>query len=121
MNVVLLTADLMTQSRVEAAALRSAVSLRSVSNPSALAASVVESSAAAVILDLTLPTLDVAASVAELKSLPGVKPTIIAFGPHVHEPLLAAAQAAGCDEVLSRGQFFSQLDAILSRIAAASQ
>jgi CheY-like chemotaxis protein len=121
MNVVLLTADLMTQSRVEAAATRSAVSLRSVSDPTGLATSVAELLASAVILDLTLPTLDVAASVAQLRSLPGVKPVIIAFGPHVHESLLAAAQEAGCDEVLSRGQFFAQLDSILGRSFAAPQ
>jgi hypothetical protein len=33
----------------------------------------------------------------------------------VHEGLLAAAQGAGCDEVLSRGQFFAQLDGIVRR------
>jgi CheY-like chemotaxis protein len=118
MHVVLLTADLMTQSRVEAAATRSAASLRTVSNPVALASSVAESSATAVILDLTLATLDVATSVAQLKALPGAKPILIAFGPHVHESLLAAAQAAGCDEVLSRGQFFAHLDEILGRSTA---
>jgi hypothetical protein len=30
---------------------------------------------------------------------------IIAYGPHVDEALLADAKEAGCDEVLTRGQF----------------
>jgi DNA-binding NarL/FixJ family response regulator len=34
---------------------------------------------------------------------------IIAFGPHVERDVLAAAQAAGCDEVLARSVFFSTL------------
>jgi hypothetical protein len=40
---------------------------------------------------------------------------VIAFGPHVHEDRLAAARAAGCDSVLSRGQFFSQAENVLGR------
>jgi hypothetical protein len=44
---------------------------------------------------------------------------IIAFGPHVHVERLAAARAAGCDEVVSRGQFFARLDAILQMDAGA--
>jgi CheY-like chemotaxis protein len=121
MNVVLLTGDLMTQSRVEAAAVRCGASLRSASDSARLAAKSAESPASTVIVDLTLASLDVAPLVAQLKSLPGVKPLVIAFGPHVHEALLDAAAKAGCDEVLSRGQFFAQLDANLARWIAAPQ
>lgn len=34
---------------------------------------------------------------------------IVAYGPHVHAERLRAAAAAGCDEVLSRGQFTREL------------
>lgn len=34
---------------------------------------------------------------------------IIGFGPHVERDLLIAARAGGCDEVLARSVFFSQL------------
>ncbi|HEY4234655.1 MAG TPA: hypothetical protein VGM76_14575 [Lacipirellulaceae bacterium] len=119
MNFVLLTGDLMTQSRVEAAAVRCGASLRSVSDSTTLFAASAESPTSTVIVDLALSSLDVAALVARLKSLPGAKPVIVAFGPHVHETLLAAAEEAGCDEVLSRGQFFAQLDANLARWIAA--
>jgi DNA-binding NarL/FixJ family response regulator len=70
-----------------------------------------------VIVDLTLSTLDLATLVAQLKTAHDGRSTIVTFGPHVHEGRLAAAVAAGCDEVLSRGQFFAQLDAIVGRFA----
>ena len=57
-----------------------------------------------VIVDLTLPGLDLPAVVAARRTAaPDAR--IVAFGPHVDEAALAAAQAAGADLVLSRGQF----------------
>jgi hypothetical protein len=50
----------------------------------------------------------------QLLALGDGRPQVVAFGPHVHETLLVAAEAAGCDLVLSRGQFFSRLDEIVS-------
>src|SRR5947209_13522729 len=41
--------------------------------------------------------------------------TLIGFGSHVAEATLADARAAGCDEVLSRGQFTARLPALLAR------
>jgi hypothetical protein len=38
---------------------------------------------------------------------------IVAFGSHVHEARLACAEQAGCDLVLSRGQFSSKPTAYL--------
>jgi DNA-binding NarL/FixJ family response regulator len=65
-----------------------------------------------VIVDLTLPGLDLAAMVAATRATaPAAK--IVAFGPHVDEAALAAAGAAGADLVLSRGQFHKQYAAIL--------
>lgn len=114
MEIVLLTCDLVTQSRVEAAAMRCGAALKSVSNAESLIARCAELSARLAIVDLTAPSVDLAGAVAELKSRQDSQPTIIAFGPHVHEARLAAAEAAGCDEVLSRGQFFAQLDSIVA-------
>jgi CheY-like chemotaxis protein len=111
----------MTQSRVAAATEHSGTSLQVASDGTDLVAKCAELAAPIVLLDLTLTSLDVAAVVAQLKSLPDARPVVIAFGPHVHESLLAAAEEAGCDEVLSRGQFFGQLDAMLQRLIAASR
>jgi DNA-binding NarL/FixJ family response regulator len=39
---------------------------------------------------------------------------IVAFGPHVQEQLLDRARELGCDRVLSRGQFHSQVNDIIA-------
>ena len=70
-------------------------------------------SAKLLIVDLSMPTVDITELVKRLRSNATVPPRVIAFGPHVHEERLAAARSAGCDVVLSRGQFFGQLEAIL--------
>jgi hypothetical protein len=115
MAAVLLTGDLTVVSRVEGAARLVGVKARALSN----AAGVVECCAAGpvrvIIIDLNTPSLNVKALVDELQSVALYRPQIIAFGPHVHEERLAAAREAGCDMVLSRGQFFTQVDALLSR------
>ena len=43
------------------------------------------------------------------------RPPVIAFGAHVATGKLQAAEAAGCDEVLSRGKFSANLPEILRR------
>jgi DNA-binding NtrC family response regulator len=73
-------------------------------------------SADMLIVDLATPLLDVAELVTAVKRETPSSPTIVAFGPHVHEGWLTAARGAGCDYVTSRGQFFNQLDAILDRV-----
>ena len=42
---------------------------------------------------------------------------LVAFGPHVHKAKLAAAAAAGFGLVLSRGQFYAQMDELLKQYA----
>jgi DNA-binding NarL/FixJ family response regulator len=65
-----------------------------------------------VLIDLTLPSLDVTAVVNTIKErCPTAR--VVAYGPHVHEAQLAAATAAGCDEVLSRGQFDRDMERVL--------
>ena len=43
-------------------------------------------------------------------------PPLVACGPHVHEQLLAAAQAAGCAAVVTRGQFDRDAEQILRAV-----
>jgi CheY-like chemotaxis protein len=113
MNVVLLSTDLMVVSRVQGAVAGGALSLTTVSD----AAQAIECCRAAesctLLVDLAAPALDVNALVSDLKVLGTRPPRIVAFGPHVHEQRLAAARQAGCDEVVSRGQFFAQIESLL--------
>jgi CheY-like chemotaxis protein len=113
MTVVLLSGDLAVLSRVEGAATRLGQAVRSASGESAAMELCEAEDAKTVIVDLSMPSLDVASLVTQLKSIEGSNIRVVAFGPHVHEQRLAAAREAGCDLVVSRGQFFSQLESIL--------
>ena len=112
MTVVLLTTDLMTMSRIDGAASRSGVRLQIASSAQQAATLCRLNSAGLLIVDLSSPSLDLSELVAAVKACDAA-PKIIAFGPHVHEDRLAAARDAGCDEVISRGQFFGQMDDLL--------
>jgi len=45
---------------------------------------------------------------------------VVAYGPHVNEAALEGARQAGCDEVLSQGQFNQLAGQILQRCFAAA-
>ena len=112
MTIILFCDDLMTVSQVEVAAREAGLVFRDVSSADAVRQIAETSEATLVVLDLACPAADPAALVPQLKTLSSA-PRVIAFGPHVHAEKLAAAQAAGCDQVLSRGQFLSQLGSVL--------
>jgi hypothetical protein len=67
---------------------------------------------------LSTAGIDLVQIIATLKASSPPPRAVIAFGPHVHEAKLTAAQVAGCDLVLSRGQFNAQIGAILEQFAA---
>jgi CheY-like chemotaxis protein len=113
MAVVLLSSDLAVLSRVEGAATRLGQSVRSAYGESQAVDFCKTEIASTLIVDLSMPSLDLTALVSQLNSNKSSGTRIVAFGPHVHEERLAAAREAGCDLVVSRGQFFSQLETIL--------
>jgi len=112
MAAVLLTADLACSSKVAGAAARTARRVETAMNVAAL----IEKGAGAelIILDLMTPAADPGVLLPKLRALTPPPNTVIAFGPHVNEQCLAAAREAGCDEVITRGQFHSRLDELLS-------
>jgi CheY-like chemotaxis protein len=125
MSAILLTSDLMTASKAQGAATRAGCPLKTVGSEQALLAAAAEQAAAQnvaglLILDLTTPGIDLPALVPQLRALAG-RPQILAFGPHVHEARLQAAAEAGCDSVITRGQFHAQAQEILARHAADSR
>lgn len=117
MSVLFLTQDLMFSSRLAQAGQRAGVTVRVLGNPDALVDVTTTDSPGLVILDISTPGLDVEQAVASIRSV-GEGTTVIAYGPHVHHERLEAAQSAGCDVVLSKGQFNSQIDTIVSRHAS---
>lgn len=106
MRAIMLTADLMFSSRVASAATMLGVPLNVCMSPARLSEQLAESGPTTrlVIVDSTLPRLDWTALVATVREQAPLA-AIVAFGPHVDVAALEAAAAAGCDVVLTRGQF----------------
>jgi DNA-binding NarL/FixJ family response regulator len=70
-----------------------------------------------VIVDLTLAGLDLRAVVSAARErAKGAR--IVAFGPHVDEQALAAAEKAGAHVVMSRGQFHREYAGLLAGLVA---
>ena len=98
MNVVAYVPDLMDRSRISAAA----PGTRFVDGPEFL----VGIDADVVVVDLGRPgVVDV---------LGRIEPRTVGFASHVDRDTVAAAEAAGCDEVLARSQFFRRLPELLT-------
>jgi CheY-like chemotaxis protein len=120
MAILFLTTDLMFSSRVTGAAARLGMALKTAATPAAL----IELLAAAepeslVLLDLNSPGVNPEQLAPALRASRNPPRAIIAYGPHVHEDRLAAATAAGCDEVLTRGQFNARMEETLAKWRAA--
>ncbi len=72
-----------------------------------------------VIFDLNSSKMDAISTIAALKADPGTADLrAIGFASHVHTELIAAARAAGADEVLPRSAFAGRLAEILQAGAA---
>ena len=113
--IVILSRDLIFCSRFHAAA--EAVQLESQTALSADQAATALSggAVAGLFIDLETPELDLPAIVRRARDMRNGC-LIVAYGPHVHEARLQAAREAGCDRVLSRGQFDRELAALLQTV-----
>jgi CheY-like chemotaxis protein len=112
MSAVLLTTDLACLSAVTGTAKARGYSVVAAMSPAALLEKA--PGCRLVLLDLASPGVDPSALMPRLQKLTPA-PAVVAFGPHVHEKNLAAAKEAGCDEVLTRGQFHRDLPEVLQR------
>ena len=116
MRAVLLTSDLMLVSSAHGIAQRRGVELTIVAD--AESAGNASADAVLIAIDLRSPGLDVTSLVPRLRERAMSGATIVAFGPHVQTDALSAAAAAGCDEVITRGQFEHRFDALLAALTA---
>jgi CheY-like chemotaxis protein len=122
MEIIFFTTDLLFSSRVAGAAARAGLSLRTAADQAAGFALLKTAQAdSIVLLDLNSLGVDPAEVVPVLRALTNPPRAIIAYGPHVHEDRLTAAAAAGCNEVLTRGQFNATMDDVLQRWRTASE
>ena len=113
MTVLLLTRDLSVVSQVDGASARVGAAALTISSEAEAVVQCAGGGVEIVVLDLNTPLLNVKSFVDQVKASTTAPPRIVAFGSHVHAEKLTVAREAGCDEVLSRGQFFSQLDGVL--------
>jgi DNA-binding response OmpR family regulator len=118
-SVLLITSDLACSSSVAGAAQRAGVELRTALGPAAIEAKLAGEPPALVILDLSTPGANARELVPQLRTRLATSGRIVAFGPHVHTGTLAAAREAGCDLVISRGEFHARVDEYLSQLARA--
>lgn len=115
MAVLMLTQDLVFSSRVSGSATAAGTPLRVVrSGEELLRDAEAQADLGLVILDLTTPGCDVAGILEHLRQRQP-PPKVVAYAPHVVRGALEQARAAGCDQVLTRGQFHRGIDQLLSR------
>lgn len=115
MSGLLLSKDLMFGSRVAAAARQLGVSVIVAGTAPQLAEKRPDDVRLVMIDLFGSQGDDLAAIVNTLSDTAGDRPHVVAYGPHVDEALLESARQAGCDEVLTRGQFHQQMPEILAK------
>lgn len=118
MLILLYATDLMTISQARGAAGACGGTTASVGSAAALAEKLKGEPVGGVVIDIDHAKGDLPALVAAIRAAnPATR--IAAFGPHVREEALAAAQAAGCDLVLTRGQFLKGMPAVFQQLLRA--
>ena len=117
MAINLLSTDLMFPSRVRAAAAARGLELNVAMSLAALGDRLAETSCELLIVDLSAGGVELSQLVSQAKSAAHPPGTILAVGPHVQEDKLRAAAEAGCDVVLTNGQFHAQTEELLVQYA----
>lgn len=117
MKLVLLSSDLMLSSAAMGIAGRHGAVMAGARSGADAVRECGDGEAALLAVDLRTPGLDIGALVREVRAACTPPPFIMACAPHVHEQSLAAAVAAGCDAVITRGQFEARVEAQLAQLA----
>lgn len=114
--IVALVDDLMFRSRIQTAAQGVGADVRFVASPDAAISLIHDHAPAFVIADLNAVRLETLRVVAEVKADPSLASTVIVgFVSHVDADTVAAARAAGVDEVMARSAFVMKLPQLLAR------
>ena len=110
---LLLTRDLFFSSKVTGTATVLGLRINIVSSIATLAEAAAAKECRCVLIDLECQGMSAADIVAALPT--DNRPRLIGFGSHVLTALFDSAQAAGFDELLSRGQFTADLPRLLPK------
>ena len=118
MRGIFLTTDLVFFSRVAAIAGENNWTMLSLSSEDECIYRANEQPASLILIDLTTRDLKLTDLLIDLRALNPPPQAFVAFGPHVKKGLLDEAREAGCDEVLTRGQFDANMTDVLRRYLA---
>lgn len=111
-DFLLLSDDLMFTSRVTGTARDLGYSILVVRSGKALIDGAIKDSPRCVIIDLANPGLELTTLIGTLNKLD--RPRIVAYGSHIDAAALQAAREAGCDLVMPRSRFASDLPTSMS-------
>lgn len=114
MSVLMLSLDLMFSSQVSHAVRPFGATCLMASSAENLLTKTEANPPRLIIIDLDLRGVNCASLLPKLRTLSS-SPAVVAYASHVHESKLVEANQAGCDEVMSRGQFHKTLPQLLSR------
>lgn len=118
MRGIFLTTDLMFFSRVALVARENEWDLLNLSSTEELLYRAGEQPSSLILIDLTTNNLDLPSLLSDLRALDTPPQSYVAFGPHVQKARLDTAREAGCDEVLTRGQFDANMAEVLGKYLA---
>jgi CheY-like chemotaxis protein len=110
-DVVALCSDLFFASEIQGTGALHGISVRLVDTDEQAIAAVSQNSTRLLVVDLRNPGLNCGQLI---EKLPEPRPRVLGFYPHVQAEYLEAAQAAGFDEVVTRGRFSTDLIELLS-------
>jgi len=110
MMVLLVSSDVMVQTRVVDTLGRHGYRVRALERPPDVTD---VGDAAAVLVDLNTPGWQEAVSAGQQGGRP-----VLAFGQHVDQERLAGARAAGCQAVVARSRFFADMLPLVQKLAA---
>jgi DNA-binding response OmpR family regulator len=113
MRILFLTKDLIFPSQISKMVLQKAGELKVVTAEEQLLREAAHKPVALVILDLSTPDLNLKHLLPALRKQNSEIGPIVAFGPHVQASRLTAARQAGCDDVLTQGEFHRRVGALL--------
>jgi len=115
--VLLVISDLLFRSRIDDAARRADVPLRVAKSMEQLERHLAKETPGLAIVDLEADTIDTAAAIRRLRSMPGGDALrIVAYAGHTNVEAIKAGREAGAGVVLARSGFIARLPSLMARV-----
>ena len=119
MTTIHFSSDLLFGSQIANTAILIGVTLEQIGTPDELCKRVVAEDVHGVLIDLSATIADLTQLVADLRRAAPAAIKVYAYGPHVQTTRRHAAEEAGCDQVMTRGQLHRELTRTLRQMDSA--